>query len=96
MARTIHGNLTGRAASIQRQDEWNERIEKIIEGQLFSKRYLETIQALKELKGEDYYQELLDNQPDEITKGDFLPIMEQEIQYEEDRREINIRNQPIY
>lgn len=82
MARTLRGNLTGRAAATQRREEWNQRIEDDLKEAQRAKtwedtEYWPTVERLEAL--DPYFNLWFWNRP-EKTKGEMLPLMKQRIE----------------
>lgn len=100
MARTLRGNLTGRAAATQRHEEWNKRIEDDLK-EIQRKQdwedteYWPNVELLKTL--DPNFEEWFWVQPEQ-TKGEILPVIKRridEILKENDQRlEIQQKRHP--
>lgn len=79
MARTLNDNLTGRAASIDRQDQLTNFINQPSE---FMKKFMKAVNILSEIDPD--FETWYDGRPEQ-TKGEMLPLMLARIE------EINLR-----
>ena len=87
MARTLNGNLTGRAAALDRQDCWQEILEADREArQEFNRRWSKAMIGLKTLDP-DGWSAWYDARP-EHTCGEMLPIIEARV------HELELANKP--
>lgn len=75
MSRTLNGNLTGKAAQLERMDA----LEAAMERGPFSRRWHNAIDTLSELMGEDKFDEWFDSYPEDMPKGQFVLVMEAQI-----------------
>lgn len=89
MARTIYGNYTGHAAVTERREQFNSRIESILQEQrqdrLFEDRYWQEVEQLKAI--DPGFEAWFWSRPEQ-TKGDMLPLIEARILDIEERREV--------
>ncbi len=72
MARSINGNLRGAAARLDIQDRQDE---EFIRRQKFTRDWKRTLQALEYFMDIETFESWWDGYPEEMTKGEFLPIM---------------------
>ena len=75
MSRTLRGNLTGRAAALEKSDALANATERAP----FSRRWNNAIDTLRELMGEDKFDEWFDSYPMTISKGQFILVMEAQV-----------------
>jgi len=89
MARTLKGNLTGRAARLNRLDQMQENIS----GRLrFQEHWFLVLSRLKEL--DPNWESWYDQQPEQ-TCGEMLPRIEEHITLLEEREEERDRQSEI-
>lgn len=75
MSRTLNGNLTGMAAVQDRADALAFAIER----SPFARRWQNAVETLRELMGEDKFDEWYDSYHGEIPKGQFVIVMEAQV-----------------
>lgn len=89
MSRTLAGNLTGKAAQLERADV----LEAAMDRTPFARRWGNAVDDLRELMGEDKFDEWFDSYPVDIPKGQFILVMEAQLKNltvtEEDAGEIH-------
>lgn len=76
MARSINGNLMGRAA---RKDELMAE-NLIYKVNQFSEEYLSAVDYLRDLMGDEYFESWYDSYPRNMLVADFYKIMLDQIQ----------------
>jgi hypothetical protein len=77
MSRTINGNLTGRAASIQQRELRDSLFERELrERETFKKAYMEATETLQVIDPD--FETWFWGRP-EKTKGEMLPLMQKRI-----------------
>jgi len=82
MSRTKNGKLTGKAASLELSDARNELFEAEEKRRAdFTARWNKAIDTLTKRMGEAEFDRWYDSYPETMTKAEFLPFIENEIEF---------------
>lgn len=74
MARSLNGNLRGRAARFS-ADELAD-----LQKPTFSREYMQAVNALRDLMGEPAFEAWYDSYPRNVRQSDFLLTMQEKIE----------------
>ena len=89
MARTIHGNLTGRAASIELREQREKRLEDDLhEKYLFAMRFEGVIKQLSAI--DPHFDEWWDSYPSTTSNGEMLVLAEARIKQLQNEAEFDM------